>query len=501
MAPARQSAEQRRRDAAASKITGLCKWRISRQNRRPRGLSNVNETCYQNAALQMLLHLPKFIAWIMQHNAPGQNWPCAAATMDSNQAPPPKYSNEPAIKKLGAEGMGCVPCLLKDLIRGYWGDALLDAATGEPDALPPNHVCWHRLHQLARRWNYREPYNLPEILAGARKKMRRKLTAAETLKYTQEARAENMDSQQDSDEFFRTILDGIEKTYAHRTPVKAIPTKRKTQYDSLFTRTVVQTHTCTHCNYTHAVNSTDELGVRISAEPPGTPDSLPAAIARSLTDDLERGCEKCSTVKTPLREHMLNTKWLTAPEYLYVLNSVQAYDENGNVYKNRNPIDIPETLDVTQHMTMGSENNEHPDPIKVRYTLKHVVYHAGTTINVGHYVAGITQMPRSTLNSNPKDKEGEGGVKEWFCDDSQVFGMRNRVRGVAQGENVLTVNPVDVSTRMVQMTEFDPVMILYERIRTKPRSARVPRHKEKAVEGCIAQSVKNNPRDRQTETR
>lgn len=109
----------------------------------------------------MLLHLPKFIAWIMQHNELGQNWPCAAAPVDPNQALPTKYANEPAIQKLGEEGMGCVPCLLKALISGYWGKTLLeDAGTGEPDSTPQGHEYWHRLHQLARRWNYKEPENL-----------------------------------------------------------------------------------------------------------------------------------------------------------------------------------------------------------------------------------------------------------------------------------------------------------------------------------------------------
>lgn len=87
-------------------------------------------------------------------------------------------------------------------------------------------------------------------------------------------------------------------------------------------------------------------------------------------------------------------KWLTAPEYLYVHNLMDAYDEDGDSYKNRNYLNIPEILDVTAHMNNGNRTlGEHANPTKVEYALKHVIYHAGDSLNVGRYVAGITQIP------------------------------------------------------------------------------------------------------------
>ena len=54
-------------------------------------------------------------------------------------------------------------------------------------------------------------------------------------------------------------------------------------------------------------------------------------------------------------------------------NMVNAYDEGGESYKNRNHLDIPEILDVTAHMT-DSDNTlgEHANPMNVEYALKYV---------------------------------------------------------------------------------------------------------------------------------
>jgi hypothetical protein len=172
MAPARQGAQQRDRSAIASGISKACRWKIARKNRRARGLTRVGNTCYRNSVLQSLLHLPKFLNWIMQHNESRQNWPCRLE--DPNLSLPSKK----LLEALGTEAMGCVPCLLKRLITGYWGNILLDQ-TGAPLALPFNHACWSHLHQLTRRW-FIEPTYV---------------------------------GQQDVDEYFGHIIRGIESSY------------------------------------------------------------------------------------------------------------------------------------------------------------------------------------------------------------------------------------------------------------------------------------------------
>jgi hypothetical protein len=149
-------------------------------------------------------------------------------------------------------------------------------------------------------------------------------------------------------------------------------------------------------------------------------------------------------------------KWLTAPEYLYVHNLMDAYDEGGDSYKNRNHLYIPEILDVTANMTSGNRMlAEHANVMKVEYALKYVIYHANDSLNVGHYIADITQMPQSFLNENPEDKESDEQVDECFCDDTVISNMRNIVRGVVDGVNVLTVSSVKISAKTTKRTPFD----------------------------------------------
>jgi hypothetical protein len=63
MAPARPATRQ---SVAQSVVKGTKKspTYIDRRSRPPRGLQNVSDTCYRNAALQALLHLPKFVNWM-----------------------------------------------------------------------------------------------------------------------------------------------------------------------------------------------------------------------------------------------------------------------------------------------------------------------------------------------------------------------------------------------------------------------------------------------------
>jgi hypothetical protein len=52
------------------------KWKIARQTKTPRGFVNEGNNCYPHAALQPLLHLPRFVNWILQYNKHGQKWSC-----------------------------------------------------------------------------------------------------------------------------------------------------------------------------------------------------------------------------------------------------------------------------------------------------------------------------------------------------------------------------------------------------------------------------------------
>jgi ubiquitin C-terminal hydrolase len=63
MAPARPGTPQRAWEDVAKGIKKSPTY-IRRHNRRPRGLQNLADTCYRNAALQALLHLPRFVNWM-----------------------------------------------------------------------------------------------------------------------------------------------------------------------------------------------------------------------------------------------------------------------------------------------------------------------------------------------------------------------------------------------------------------------------------------------------
>jgi uncharacterized UBP type Zn finger protein len=207
MARARQSAAQRERIAVAKRISKLWTARITRQSRLPRGLRNGGNTCYRNSVLQTLLHLPKFVNWIMQHNEHGQKWPCRPT--DPNQSLPPRWVGEPAIKAMGLEATGCVPCLFKRLVVCYWGNDHIKN-NGELDALCVKNMCWYRLHRLAERWFYRDPPDIDEILNSEENRFK---TEAQKTVIKQRLRAGHMHGQQDADEYMRFILDGIENTY------------------------------------------------------------------------------------------------------------------------------------------------------------------------------------------------------------------------------------------------------------------------------------------------
>ena len=101
---------------------------------------------------------------------------------------------------------------MKEFVRGYWGPDLMDDTTGYPMALPFDHECWHRLHTLANRWFYRNPWDLQETLEEEENIDK---TDGEKEIIAQEARKKEMAEQQDSEDFMRLVLNGVENTYVH----------------------------------------------------------------------------------------------------------------------------------------------------------------------------------------------------------------------------------------------------------------------------------------------
>jgi hypothetical protein len=142
--------ECRAQAARPSVANGISKkWKIARQDKRPRGFVKEGNNCYRHGALQPLLHLPRFVNWILRHNKYGQNWPCHANDLNrtltgldpitqgilqdtsyknmtkEQKARYNKRSNGATIRCEDLKDhdpnlySGCIPCLLKRLIEGY----------------------------------------------------------------------------------------------------------------------------------------------------------------------------------------------------------------------------------------------------------------------------------------------------------------------------------------------------------------------------------------------
>lgn len=112
-------------------------------------------------------------------------------------------------------------------------------------------------------------------------------------------------------------------------------------------------------------------------------------------------------------------------------------------WKNRSHIEVPEMLDITQHMTYQGE-----DPTPVRYRLVHVVYHCGESLEAGHYVAGVTSAPRP----GDRIRNRRRLEKQWMCNDSVVdqWTMPDNV------DNKLTIVPLDFEADDRQIKGGEP---------------------------------------------
>jgi hypothetical protein len=253
---------------------------------------------------------------------------------------------------------------------------------------------------------------------------------------------------------------------------------------------VRETRTCDTCEQTIYDNIQPELGFRITPLPPGQPDDIITAMDREKTKTLgDVPCHNCKEIRR-VQQHF---RTVTAPEYLWVVNNVSAVDEEENPYKNRNPIRIQEEINITQHMTYGEELNV----AQVCYGLHHIVYHAGDSLNVGHYASAITGMPQP--GGNRRNILGN----EFFCDDSTIDEFTNALMpNTADVDNVLTANPVDISKPNdtkdeIIRTPFDPYILIYVRLANrKETKRRIPNRTVHSKSGGIAQRVRDSPRIR-----
>ncbi|KAH3955507.1 hypothetical protein HBH53_001390 [Parastagonospora nodorum] len=443
--PPRQSQIQQNRIATANRISKAYKWDVNRQNPRPRGLSNLGNDCYRNATLQTLFHLPRFVNWIQEHREGGAHWDCKPDDPNMDQPRADRVSIQ-----MERHGTGCVPCILKTLFQQYWGPYRMNQnGNGEPRIFERDDPALVGLHNLADRWFSRDPEQWSEKLEKARG--RKLLSQSEKDKATADARNRNSGAQHDAEEFMRLIMGGVESSYDPSDHSHGA--RRKTQYDSLFTTSRNEYHTCLTCRERHFSMSRPEQSLRVNPLRTNG-DTVEAAIRRCMANTLD-GVTK-STCSNQCPEANITVEYLieAAPEYLCVVLQLDNYDETtGEISKNRTTIQLPDMLDLTEYM-----DHESADPLPVRYRLASAIYHAGESLSSGHYGAGVTSG-RARRARFQRKVVPDPDTLQFFCNDAEIAEW-TQPTAVA---NKLTINPVDFSDAMNSRSVWDPYTLWYVR--------------------------------------
>lgn len=167
-------ARQVAKNIAAKQIPNT--WPIPRnRSKKSRDLRRNGNTCFRLSGLQALLHLPKFLQWIISHNSMRNGtriFPCrpshmiyaqlgmnmSSTTISFNKNissvdewPEKKLTQlkkkfEKEKKDSGSTLTDCPACAVKALAQFYWGIQNLNA--GEPISLPFNNAELDRVHQV-----------------------------------------------------------------------------------------------------------------------------------------------------------------------------------------------------------------------------------------------------------------------------------------------------------------------------------------------------------------
>ncbi|KAH8716953.1 hypothetical protein GQ44DRAFT_730286 [Phaeosphaeriaceae sp. PMI808] len=451
----RQSHFQRRSVCIASGIRKTYKWNKFRQNTRPRGLQQSNNNCYRNSALQVLLHLPRFVNWIMEHNERGKHWDCRPDDPNMLQPAAGDINYHPGLPT----ATGCVPCLMKTLIQNYWGVHNL-SATGEPMELVSDDPAVLGLEQMARRWfSYPQPNfrNIMRVLDNGLEQ-RGLPPLAEQAKTSMEidSRIANQVSQQCVYEYSQFIFAGIEQSIDRED----IPhgKRRGEEFDSLFRLGVIIFQTCDGCQERFQNSSNqDTIGLQVIPSP-NKAESLETSVLNAMhiddiTESSKNSCQKECERPDPKKPfgYAREQSVRVFPEYVMI------YRQLATVYgdKNLHKTEIPDILDLTKY----SEFKDNSSPL--RYKLVHVINHSGEDAQSGHYCAGVTSgrgmPPRFTAKGVPRRPDGQ----QFWCDDQDIT-----LQTVTQDvPNKWTVSPI-----MKDTLQFDPVLIWYERIPEEPRA-------------------------------
>ncbi|KAH7117771.1 hypothetical protein B0J11DRAFT_91271 [Dendryphion nanum] len=339
-------------------------WPITRTQRggitktiqnRSRGFDNGGNWCYRNATLQILLHIPKFMNIVIDHNAPGPNG------VINNVCP------------LAQQARHCYTCRLKALIQEYWGPNNINATTNFPNFIPNNHPAFA---SITRRFRARFGQN-----------------------------------QDDPADALLWYLSRIYRSLHHQNP--------QAQFDSLFSITIRTGHqcpnpNCNHVNLPYPPNTPSDVkhnGLNGIPFHTTNPTTVQAAIDDHYAPapyHMQTVCSQCNQGAT------MNVvqKIVAAPENLLVtlaLNSGSLVNGVWRLTKTMNHITLTDPLDLTNMQVYNSK--------PLWYDLISVSCHGGASGNGGHWISTVKgyghgryqlsdrdvyQVPKSTLTDNPQ---------------------------------------------------------------------------------------------------
>jgi hypothetical protein len=224
------------------------------------------------------------------------------------------------------------------------------------------------------------------------------------------------------------------------------------EYRALFMLQRHEETRCSFCNHICGVApypTTEEIGFPNIKPLITGPDNLYDALARSiwLAPDTNNSIE-CTQCK---QKQMFTTRQIeAAPEYLRIHLDLSASTYPVlSLEKNRTPISIPDTLDLTHHTYVPIPGCE---PWPLRYKLISVLYHRGPAVTGGHWTAGVSH-PVLKPRRGKKDVAAPS-ANYYFCDDDTIAEWDAKT-----GKNPLTTNP-ELGSGM----EDNAVVVMYQRL-------------------------------------
>lgn len=238
---------------------------------------------------------------------------------------------------------------------------------------------------------------------------------------------------------------------------------RLDQYAALF---VVQRHEerrCASCNAARSdpahidYSVTRDIGFSNIQPSPEGPDDLMAALIRSdwLADE-HNDALTCVADNCNHQGATLTRRIEAAPEYLRVhLDLSTKNDDKVTNIKNKNPIKIPDILDLTEH-TYAPETSKQPWPL--RYKLISVLYHVGDETTHGHWVAGVS-CPRSKAEREARN--GKRGATLAKAPPRYFFSNDHRVD---EWQTIEDGNPLTENPYIKYSSKYNAVVLMYERL-------------------------------------